>query len=277
MDKKLLFFDIDGTLTVPGALGLSGEVEKAIREARARGHGAFLCTGRNYSMMEPMMAYGFDGAIASAGGYVVCGGEVLYDHPMSHQLRDRVIEVVERAGFRWVLEAKEAAYGSDETFRMMLSSVSDDSEAQRWKRAAGAEELGFTSIDRYNGSPVYKVMFIGPDPSGLALLEQELGADFFVCRQDAMGGGRIIHGELINRAFDKGTGLQRICEHLHIPVADSIAFGDSMNDAAMLEQAGVAVAMGNACRELRDIADIICEDAAHDGVSRELRRMGLCD
>lgn len=277
MDKKLLFFDIDGTLTVPGALAPSESVQKAIREARARGHGAFLCTGRNYGMMEPLMAYGFDGAIASAGGYVVCGGEVLYDHPMSHALRDRAVGVLEKAGFHWVLEAKAGSYGSEETFRMMMSSGSTDSEAERWKRAAEMDEMGFFRLDRYDGSPVYKIMFIGEDRSGLPQLERELGADFFVCIQDVFGGGRFTHGELINLAFDKGTGVERICSHLNIPLEDTIAFGDSMNDAAMLERAGVAVAMGNSCEELRAMADIICEDAAHDGVSLQLRRMGLCD
>lgn len=276
MDRKLIFFDIDGTLTIPGALAPSESVQEAVREARARGHGAFLCTGRNYGMMEPLMAYGFDGAIASAGGYVVCGGQVLYDHPMSHELRDKTVNTLETAGFRWVLESKTGAYGSEETFRMMLSSESADSEAARWKRAAEMSELGFCLIDKYDNAPIYKIMFIGESRDGLAKIERELGEDFYVCLQDAFGENRFIHGELINRAFDKGTGVKRICSHLHIPLADTIAFGDSMNDAAMLERAGVAVAMGNACRELKAIADIICEDAYHDGVSQELRRMGLC-
>ena len=44
----------------------------------------------------------------------------------------------------------------------------------------------------------------------------------------------------------------------------------------MLERAGVGVAMGNACDELKALADLICEDVEHNGVALALHRMGLC-
>ena len=44
----------------------------------------------------------------------------------------------------------------------------------------------------------------------------------------------------------------------------------------MLDRAGAGVAMGNACEELKPIADAVCEDVARDGVCRQLHRMGLC-
>ncbi|MCI8920007.1 MAG: HAD hydrolase family protein, partial [Eubacterium sp.] len=58
-------------------------------------------------------------------------------------------------------------------------------------------------------------------------------------------------------------------------MADTVAFGDSMNDQQMLEYAGVAVAMGNSCQELKDIADIVCESVEEDGVYCEFKRMNL--
>ena len=47
-------------------------------------------------------------------------------------------------------------------------------------------------------------------------------------------------------------------------------------DKTMLKRAGVSVAMGNACGELKALADVVCEDVSHDGVYLELHRMGLC-
>ena len=45
MDKKLIFLDIDGTLT--SAMSTPAPpVRQAIRQARAMGHLAFLCTDR---------------------------------------------------------------------------------------------------------------------------------------------------------------------------------------------------------------------------------------
>lgn len=43
----------------------------------------------------------------------------------------------------------------------------------------------------------------------------------------------------------------------------------------MLACAGTAVAMGNACGELKEIADKVCESVERDGVYHELKRMEL--
>lgn len=48
-----------------------------------------------------------------------------------------------------------------------------------------------------------------------------------------------------------------------------------MNDQQMLEYAGTAVAMGNSCQELKDLADIVCESVDEDGVYFEFKRMNL--
>jgi Cof subfamily protein (haloacid dehalogenase superfamily) len=52
--------------------------------------------------------------------------------------------------------------------------------------------------------------------------------------------------EITHKDADKGTGLVWLCNYLDIPVADSIAFGDSSNDTPMLIAAGDGVAVANA-------------------------------
>lgn len=73
MDRKLIFLDIDGTLTTPGSNTPPESAMKAVRVAREKGHKVFLCSGRNPGMMAPVLAFGFDGAVAGAGGYVFAG------------------------------------------------------------------------------------------------------------------------------------------------------------------------------------------------------------
>ena len=52
--------------------------------------------------------------------------------------------------------------------------------------------------------------------------------------------------------------------------------GDSENDRAMLEKAGVAAVMANGMEQIRKLADIVSEnDNDHDGVARFLPVSGF--
>ena len=68
MNRKLIFLDIDGTLTPAGSNHPPESAMQAVRAAQAKGHRVFLCTGRNPAMLAPVLALGFDGAVAGAGG-----------------------------------------------------------------------------------------------------------------------------------------------------------------------------------------------------------------
>ena len=88
--SKLLFFDIDGTLAMPGRT-VSRRTRDAIRAARANGHKAFICTGRSPELVnEDILSIGFDGGIFHAGGRAVIDGKTVYenhaDAKMLHQL-----------------------------------------------------------------------------------------------------------------------------------------------------------------------------------------------
>ena len=63
---KLIFIDIDGTLTVPGENIPPDSAVEAIRKTQSKGNKVFLCTGRNPDMLKPLLVYGFD---AYASGF----------------------------------------------------------------------------------------------------------------------------------------------------------------------------------------------------------------
>ena len=46
--------------------------------------------------------------------------------------------------------------------------------------------------------------------------------------------------------------MELICRYYGADLKDTVAFGDSMNDYAMMRSAGCSIAMGNACRELKE-------------------------
>ena len=50
-----------------------------------------------------------------------------------------------------------------------------------------------------------------------------------------------------------------------------------MNDYGMMKYAHVSIAMGNACDELKEMADIVCGNVEDDGIYYEMKRMGVLE
>ena len=74
---------------------------------------------------------------------------------------------------------------------------------------------------------------------------------------------------------DKGTGLRAVCEHLGVPLEESMAVGDAQPDVPMFEAAGVGVAMGNAIDEVKAQADAVAPSNSDGGVAWAIRRYVL--
>ena len=65
---------------------------------------------------------------------------------------------------------------------------------------------------------------------------------------------------------DKGAGLLWLADHLGVPVEETVAFGDSSNDIAMLKAAGDGVAVANARPECLAAADQSAQSNDKGGV-----------
>ena len=71
----------------------------------------------------------------------------------------------------------------------------------------------------------------------------------------------------------KGWALRALCEHLGIDPAETVAFGDGLNDADMLAAAGRGVAMQNAVSAVKQKADAVTENNNNAGVGKEIFRL----
>ena len=275
MRRKAIFLDIDGTLTVPGQNVPPESALEVIREARARGHKVLLCTGRNPDMLEPVLRYGFDGAVAIGGGYVVLDGEVLFDYPMTEEQRDLAMRLFKENGVFRTIEAKDASYCDEGMGEFLKQASGGNSELLRWREAI-ERDLKIRPISEYDGRPIYKIVFMCKNAGQLAPAIEKLDREFYFLVQD-LAAANVINGELINRKFDKGTGVRRIAESLGIPLEDTIGFGDSMNDAEMIETVGIGVCMANGSPTLQKMSTLVCPGVEQDGLAWAFRELGLVE
>ena len=271
---KLIFLDIDGTLTEPGSNVPPDSALKAIRSAQANGHLVFLCTGRNYAMLEPLLKYGFDGMVASAGGYVTVKDEVIFDCPMPKSDLETALETLHKGGVFCTIEAKDATYGDENLGDFLSGSTEGNSEIERWRKAL-SESLNIHPMNTYDDRPVYKVVIMCQNMNQLDAARAQLEDKYEFCIQEVAAHGNCQNGELINRKFDKGKGIRMIAEHLDVDMKDTVGFGDSMNDRSMIEVVGTSVCMENGAQALKEISDLVVPSVTEEGLYRGFEQLGL--
>ena len=273
MERKLIFLDIDGTLTPAGSNIPPESAMTAVKAAQAKGHKVFLCTGRNPAMLAPVLALGFDGAVAGAGGYVFTNDEVLFDCPMKPEEFETGMRLLGENGVFRTIEAKDATWGDEELGDFLAQAGEGNSELVRWRKAL-AEQLNIRPMSEYDGSPIYKIVFMCKEAKQLQPARDALEEQYNFVVQD-VAAHHCLNGELINRQFDKGKGVRIVAEHYGMDIADTIGFGDSMNDLEMIETVGYSVCMASGSPALQAKSDLVCPAVDEDGLYKAFEQLGL--
>lgn len=272
----MIFLDIDGTL-VSAMAPPSAHAVEAVRGARANGHKVFLCTGRNMPIIgNDILEVGFDGVIASAGSHVEVEGEVLFDNMLPEETIQKCLSIFHDQGMYCRIETPEGIY-TDPQMEALLKSAKPDQSNSELIRMQKEIEAGIT-ISPYEAYPrqgAYKICFTSRDLESVDKTRKYLEDQFEYVVHPYADSSTCYNGEIIPRGIDKGRGMKLVCQHYKSDLRDTVAFGDSMNDYSMMVTAGTSVAMGNACEELKKMADVVCENVREDGIYHEFQRMGF--
>ncbi|UQZ84622.1 Sugar phosphatase YidA [Paenibacillus konkukensis] len=78
--------------------------------------------------------------------------------------------------------------------------------------------------------------------------------------------------EINPAGITKASGLREVCKLLDVRMQEVVAVGDSANDLAMIVEAGLGVAMGNAQEEVKLRADVVTDSNEEDGVAKVIQR-----
>ena len=77
------------------------------------------------------------------------------------------------------------------------------------------------------------------------------------------------------RGIYKSIAARKVMEYYGFTMEESMAFGDGGNDVSLVRDVKLGVAMGNACQELKDVADYVTTGVDEDGISRALEYFEL--
>lgn len=254
---KAIFFDIDGTLVSFKSHTVPESARRAIARLREQGVKVFIATGRLMKHVAIVNDIEVDGYITVNGGYcITSAGEVIFESAFPRATVERVIDLSEQYGFDLNVMTHQDMYVS--------------SMGERVKKIASMINIMPTVAD------VRVIAATQPVVQMCPYISRELEREIMPLLPDCVGSRWIeTFMDLNVRGVDKSLGIQQVMNYYGLTMAEAMAFGDGGNDLPMVRDAAVGVAMGNACDELKAVADYITSSVDEDGVSRALEHFGL--
>lgn len=258
---KVAFFDIDGTLWDSKGF-IPESAKEAIKQFRAKGNMAFICSGRARGniIAKELHAIGFDGVLAACGNHVEINGDVIYEKLLTDEQIKLCIEVAQKYGMPIVLEGPKTHWISEKGFEndpyidYLYKMLGDHARVLKgYEEGMKANKF---SADVWEGTDFDSI-------------KKELGSflDFIV------HDGVVV--EFIPKGSSKATGIRWLCEYLKVDIADTYAFGDSINDKDMLEFVGHGICMGNGTEAARQAAEYITTDMHDDGIYNAMKHYNM--
>lgn len=282
MKYRLLALDIDGTL-LTSRRKITGKTIRTLEDARKKGLQITLATGRNYlntRQIAKKLKINLP-VISNDGAYIVnpLNQEAIFEKRMVKESVAKIIQTLNQYSLRYVLHHHSFSISnrrvkwtglmglpSREAMGLMLY------EKGICKIIPENEILGF--LDE-NGIVPFKItVFVDRCFAGqLNHVTDELVEKF----DSVMGisGSGYKGFEIIPKGMSKAKGLEILGRELNVDKSEIIAIGDSFNDIEMIKYAGLGIAMGNAPRDIQELAGFVTKSNDENGVAYAVERFYL--
>jgi hypothetical protein len=266
---RLLALDLDGTL-VEDDLVLRPKIRAAILDAVERGVRVVIATGRMPTSAQPFALklgltdpiIGYQGALVRAMPGPAGGiGQMLYHRPLAAD--------VSRETIRWTRERGFAPHINHlERFVMPAG----DPRTDDYSAFLGARAEVVTDLERWVRHPVSKVLAVGE--AGLPLEMLAAARSHFAGRAEVT----VSHPqflEFLAPGVSKGRSVRNLARRFGIPMEQTLAMGDQLNDFEMIEMAGHGVAMPSAPAAVQAAARYVAPPLADEGAAEVIRALVL--
>lgn len=266
---KLIALDLDGTL-FNSQSQISAHNIDTIKKANEAGATVVISTGRPYSGLpfEQLKGSGIRYAITTNGSaiYEIESGKCLFEEAMDE---DIILPILD---FLLTKDIHMDAFIGGKGY----TPVQCVAAGQKLANPPALKHYILNTRVRVDNLPLFihenqlkvQKMTLNFYPEGDVFKDREEVRKYLESNPAiTMVSGGYNNLEFTRADVNKGIGLQKMAQLLDIPVAQTMAVGDTENDLAIIRAAGVGVAMGNATAAVKSAADYITTSNDEDGVA----------
>ncbi len=262
MNRKALFFDIDGTLLSERTHTIPDSALAALRKAREAGHLVFINSGRTRCLMQEVEnGVPVDGYLCGCGTYIEIRGKKLLHRIIPASRRMEIQRAIVDHRLEGILEGVTGV--------SMQKGNSHLEAVERTKKILLNSRV-LHEADWYEAPLDFDKFCVledaGSDAAGFL---EFLKPDFSPIDR---GGGLY---ECIPAGFSKATAMEYVLRYFGIPWEESYAFGDSSNDLTMLQYAKNAIVMEVHDRALESCATFITRKVEEDGIAYAMEQLNI--
>ena len=262
MEYKLIAFDMDGTL-LNSNKKISKRTLEAIDDAVSKGKIVILNTGRNPAELQefydvlPKVRY----LNCVSGGLVYdrYEDEIIFSQCMDIDTIKQLFEITSLEDTFIHILTKKSIVQKDKVPRMdhYLMGVYQEMYERVTDKYDDLKKTYFEKPFPVNKFNVYHTDSKARQRTIERITKQNLPVELAKAEESSL--------EITSKGIHKGIGLKKLCEHLNIPLQQTVVVGDAHNDVEALKVAGKAIVMANASDEIKKYADEIVNDCDHDG------------
>ncbi|MBV7319006.1 MULTISPECIES: Cof-type HAD-IIB family hydrolase [Bacillus] len=283
---KLIATDLDGTL-LNSKHQVSSENENALRQAQRDGIEVVVSTGRAYfdvvSIFEPL---GIKTWVISANGAVIHDpdGRLYHSETIDKKRAYDILSWLESENYYYEVFTDSAIYTPQNGRQLLdveldrVKSANPEADLSVLMQAAEVQysQSGFAYIDTFQELFEEDKQIDFYNILGFSFFKEKLESGWQRYQEDkdlTLVSSADHNFELSSKKASKGQALERLAKRLNIPMKETAAVGDSLNDRSMLEAAGKGVAMGNAREDIKAIADAVTLTNDEHGVAHMIRHL----
>ncbi len=257
----MFFFDIDGTIQAEEDGYIPDSTIEAIRTIRENGHMAVINTGRvRMNVREDIRSIGFDGYIYGCGTEIEIGKKCIFRNKIDPDLCKALANAVRSCGAAPLYERSDAMFVDGKA--RVLPGMECLLELYH------KQGLEVKEMQKYSDFSYDKFVIWYDGETDMSRFHRLLEGSFTYVNR---GYG---FAELLPLGCTKATGMQMMMDKMNIMAEDTVAFGDSLNDADMLTVSGFGVAMGGA-KLLYPYSDYITKDLKKHGIAYAIKQNEL--